>query len=206
MSIKPTYLYIKRHTVTGLKYFGKTVKSDVKSYKGSGKYWKNHIKEHGSGLVETFWISEPFIDKNDLVEFATFFSEELDIVNSDEWANLTIENGLDGGDSGVYPTWLIGHRDSEETKNKRAKSISGAKNGMYGKTGKSNPFYGKSHSIETILKLKKPKTEEEKKKYREAKRPIGKCPHCGKEGHLSIMKRWHFEKCKVKNSYSIKQC
>lgn len=29
------------------------------------------------------------------------------------------------------------------------------------------------------------------------KRPLGKCPHCGKEGALSLLKRWHFDNCKV---------
>lgn len=28
------------------------------------------------------------------------------------------------------------------------------------------------------------------------KRPRGACPHCGKEGALSLLKRWHFDNCK----------
>jgi hypothetical protein len=196
IKIKQTRLYIKRHKVTGLMYFGKTVKEDINSYKGSGKHWKSHIKEHGVDLVETIWVSDPFINKNDIIEFATLFSELFDIVNSSQWANLTVENGIDGGDSGVYPHWLIGHIDSEQTKKKRSESLKGINNGMYGKTGELNPFYGKSHSQETLMKLKKPKTEEAKKKYREASRPITECPHCGKIGQVSIMKRWHFDNCK----------
>jgi len=35
--MKPTYLYIKEHSKTGLKYFGKTTKSDPTVYDGSGK-------------------------------------------------------------------------------------------------------------------------------------------------------------------------
>lgn len=196
MKIKPTYLYVKRHSITGLMYFGKTVKKNVQSYKGSGKYWKSHIKEHGINFVETLWVSECFIDDNDITEFATLFSELFDIVESKSWANLTLENGLDGGDSGVYPYWRVGCKDSEQTKQKRSESLKGSKNGMYGKTGELNPFYGKTHSETTILKLKKPKTEEAKLKYKEAIRPVGECPHCKKIGHISIMKRWHFDKCK----------
>lgn len=195
--MKPTRLYIKQHNKTGLKYFGKTTKSDVYAYHGSGKHWKNHIKEHGIDDVQTIWVSEVFCNKEDLIEFATFFSEEFDIVNSSEWANLTIENGIDGGYSGVYPYWLLGHKDSEETKLKRSSSLKGEKNGMYGKTKELNPFYGKKHSKETLEKLRKPKSEEAKKKYKEAKRSISECPHCGKVGHTAIMKRWHFDKCKT---------
>lgn len=28
------------------------------------------------------------------------------------------------------------------------------------------------------------------------KRPRGVCPHCGKEGAVSLLKRWHFDNCK----------
>ena len=38
--MKPTYLYVKQHNKTGLKYFGKTTKKDPLKYKGSGLYWK----------------------------------------------------------------------------------------------------------------------------------------------------------------------
>lgn len=92
---KPTWLYIKQHSVTGLKYFGKTIRNP-NLYRGSGKYWIQHINKHGVGFVTTLW-TEKFESKEDLVEFSLFFSEFHDIVSSIEWANLMIENGLDGG-------------------------------------------------------------------------------------------------------------
>ena len=94
--MKPTYLYIKEHVDTGLRYFGKTVKKDPLKYLGSGRYWKRHLKIHGKN-VKTIWVSEPFTDKNLIVEFATFFSDCFDIVKSKNWANEKIENGIDGG-------------------------------------------------------------------------------------------------------------
>jgi hypothetical protein len=93
--MKPTYLYVKQHNTTGLKYFGKTTRN-VEKYIGSGLHWKRHIKHHGRN-VKTVWVSEPFYDKNLLVEFATFFSDFFNIVNCSNWANLKEENGLDGG-------------------------------------------------------------------------------------------------------------
>jgi hypothetical protein len=108
--IKPTYLYIKEHTVTGLRYFGKTTKYDVNGYLGSGKYWLRHINKYGKEHVVTKWISEPFTDESRLVEFATLISEEMNIVKSDKWANLIEENGIDG--------WVKGISRSEETKKK----------------------------------------------------------------------------------------
>jgi hypothetical protein len=131
MTIYPTYLYIKKHKITGLKYFGKTTKQNVKSYLGSGSYWKNHIEKHGKEHVETIWISEPFYDKELLTEFSIFVSEFFDIEKSSEWANLITENGLDGAPKGV-----------------KVQGLRGEKNGMFGKTGEQNPFYKRTHSAE----------------------------------------------------------
>lgn len=43
-SFKPTYLMIKQHEITGLKYLCKTTRKDPLKYNGSGRYWKPHIK------------------------------------------------------------------------------------------------------------------------------------------------------------------
>ena len=48
-TFKPTYLYIKTHKTTGLKYFGKTA-SSKDSYSGSGKYWLRHLAKHGDNI------------------------------------------------------------------------------------------------------------------------------------------------------------
>ena len=96
-AITPTYLYIKQHSVTGLKYFGKTVKKDPIKYKGSGTRWSHHIKKHGKQFVETIWLSELYTNTS-IVEHALHFSVENNIVESDDWANLIPENGLDGTD------------------------------------------------------------------------------------------------------------
>ena len=43
---KPTYLYIKQHSITGKLYLGKTTKQNLIKYTGSGKYWLRHLKVH----------------------------------------------------------------------------------------------------------------------------------------------------------------
>ena len=96
--IKPTYLYIKQHSITGLKYFGKTTK-DPYTYKGSGVYWNDHIKKNGKEHIVTLWVSELFHDTS-IVDYALQLSEENNIVKSKGWANQKPENGLDGGGDG----------------------------------------------------------------------------------------------------------
>ena len=79
----------------------------------------------------------------------------------------------------------------------------GVANPMYGKQkpqeiknllsekmkNEGNPFYGKSHSDDTRAKMREA----------HASRPSVNCPHCGKQGKLNAMKRWHFDNCRSKH-------
>lgn len=109
---KPTFLYIKQHCITGLLYFGKTTNKNVENYQGSGLYWKKHLKEHGKQTV-TLWYCL-FTDEISCTEFARSFSRLHDIVESEEWANLIEENGLDGAPVG-HPSFIT---DQEEVSRK----------------------------------------------------------------------------------------
>lgn len=177
-TIAPTYLYIKQHSVTGLKYFGKTIQDPYK-YLGSGTRWTNHIKKHGKQFVETIWLSEPYTDTS-ITEVALLISEHWDIVNSNEWANIRVEDGLSGGDtfSGKKhseTTILLMQEKaqlrplpSQETKNKISKS----------KKGKTPWNAGKKYHNKPYKKIS--------------------CPHCDKECIPTNAKRWHFDNCKLR--------
>lgn len=116
----PTYLYVKTHNITGLKYFGKTIGNPM-TYSGSGLYWKTHLKIHGNDV--TTEVLGYFTDRDACVEAAEQFSTLNDIVNAkgDDgmkvWANLIVENGLDGN--------VPGSLASEETKQKRSNALRG---------------------------------------------------------------------------------
>jgi hypothetical protein len=90
---------------------------------------------------------------------------------------------------------FLGKKHTEESKRKMSEANKGEK----------NSFYGKTHSEETKKKISeagkdRKHTEETKKKISDAKKgkpkPKTTCPHCGKEGGVSVMNRWHFENCK----------
>lgn len=120
----PTYLYVKEHTVTKLKYFGKTTKKDPSKYRGSGKYWLNHLKVHGN--IVTTKIIGYYEDENECMATAIKFSIDNNIVDAVDkdgkkiWANQVIENGIDGGATRFGP-------HTEETKNKIRESQVGKK-------------------------------------------------------------------------------
>jgi hypothetical protein len=97
---KPTRLYIKK--LVGIYYFGKTSVNDIGNYTGSGKLWKDRIKKYGKDKIETLWVSDWYYDPTEILEAASQFSLENDIENSPLWANLKLENGIDGG----YPGHL----------------------------------------------------------------------------------------------------
>jgi hypothetical protein len=147
--MKPTYLYIKQHNDTGLKYFGKTVKNPFK-YKGSGLYWKKHLNIYGNN-VSTIWTML-FNTEEELVEFALKFSTENMIVESSEWANMKYENGLDGGRESGF----IGRKLSNQEKNKLSLRMREF-NPMY------NPEIRKKHSKAMKSDARKQKLSSSKK-------------------------------------------
>jgi len=99
INFKPTWLMIKKHNQTGLKYFCKTTRPNPHVYKGSGVRWALHLKKHGRD-VSTIWC-KLFTDMNELMYCAITFSIEHKIVESKEWANLVIEDGITGWPSGT---------------------------------------------------------------------------------------------------------
>ena len=178
----PTWLYIKQHNKTGLKYFGKTTKDPYK-YRGSGKYWKDHIRKHGND-VKTIWC-ELFDNKEILTEYAMKFSKENNIVESDEWANLILENGIDGNVPGNKASaelrqklsqahkgqvpWNKGIPRPQEVKDAVSKANSGkvAWNKGIPRDNKVKDAVSRANKGKTAWNKGKSRTEEEKQKMRD---------------------------------------
>lgn len=88
------YLYKKTHKITGLQYLGKTIARDPFVYPGSGVYWTRHLEMHGNE-VETEILRE-CQSEDDLKEWGLYYSKLWNVVDSDQWANLTEEAGPGG--------------------------------------------------------------------------------------------------------------
>lgn len=124
-------LMIKTHNVTGLKYLCYTAKTGKKfdQYYGSGKYWLNHLNIHGFDIS-----TEIIFECEDLLEFRNYaknISDQLNVVESEAWANLKPEDGPGGRIKGFTLSEEtkqkvrianLGKRHSEETKQKMRNS------------------------------------------------------------------------------------
>ena len=55
--------------------------------------------------------------------------------------------------------------------------------------GQGNPMFGQTHTIAA------------REKIRQANLQKISCPHCEKSGGISIMKRWHFDNCKLSPNF-----
>ena len=98
-----------------MKYFGKTISEDIESYEGSGVRWQRHLKKHGSKSIH-LWNSNWYYDTS-IIRFATKFSNINKIVESKEWANLAVENGIQGGYLGESVSRKIGDSVSKTRSN-----------------------------------------------------------------------------------------
>lgn len=116
------YIYLKAHNITGLKYLGKT-KGNPYSYNGSGKYWKRHIKKYGFNITtEILFQSE---NLEEIKKEGIRLSKELNVVESEEFANLKAEEG----DGGFGHIWKMIKSDPEYRKEFCNKNIYWIKKG-----------------------------------------------------------------------------
>ena len=148
------YLYLKTHQHTGLKYLGFT-KNNPYKYQGSGKYWLSHLKKHGNHITTEILLQTE--DKSLIKEQGKYFSVLWNIVESKEFANLSLEEGTGG-------STFAGRKHSQESIQK----MSAAKKGKVfsdshrlklstshagTRIGENNHMFGKHHTDETKAKL-----------------------------------------------------
>lgn len=181
------YLMIKKHNKTNLKYLCQTKRKQPFLYPGSGKYWRLHLEKHGHDISTE--ILGTFESKQELREAGRYYSELYDVVESDEWANLRIEDG-DGGDTSKTQQYITGMASR--------RSYAGEGNPNYGKVGswagKVGPMLNKiwyNNGKEEHLWDSKPDG------WTEGRLKFV-CEQCSAETSLLNYRRWHGEKCKKK--------
>ena len=134
------------------------------------------------------------------------------------WVTNGVEEYLLDKNDIIPENWGVGRKEfSEEHKNNISKNA-------YNNQGENNPFYGKNHSEESKVKMRKPRSNTEnmkggllkgkdhpmygKNQSNETKekisqshlnRPLLICPYCNLRSRGGAnMKRYHFDNCKLK--------
>lgn len=89
--VKKYFLLIKWHNKTGLKYlcFHKGTHSNCLKYKGSGYYWLNHLRKHGSDISTKILFESD--DRKMISLIGIYYSKLWNVVDSKDFANLTVE-------------------------------------------------------------------------------------------------------------------
>lgn len=189
------YLYIKKHSITGLKYFGKTTQRNPFKYTGSGTKWLNHCKKHGIENIITLEVWG-FDDPELCTEFALSFSKSNNIVESKEWANQIPEDGKNGMPRNSE------FREDYYKKVVQSRRKASKKNGYNWHSLETKQKIGngcRNPSEETLKKMRRPKSQEQIEKMKRKKEVVS-CPHCNKTGGSNLMKRYHFANCKIISS------
>lgn len=219
------YLMIKTHNTTGLKYLCKCTDKDPYKYKGSGTYWKRHLRQHGYDIS-----TEVVYESEDIAEFNKIcleYSNKFDVKMSEEWANLILETGLDGGTTHNNPYWLNGFKHSEESRQKIAEASRKRATGRILSEETKLKISNKLKNQKAFWLKDVEKTEEHKKKISNAQigipkeytkeqlenlkdnmkilsKTMYKCSECGKIGNAGQIGRYHKECMKEESWNKIK--
>lgn len=186
MTIPYTYYLINK--ITGEKYYGVRYASGCNpselwcTYFSSSKYVKALIEMHGKDSFH-YEVRRTFSSASSARNWEERVLRKLNVIHNDVWLNKN-----------VCGKFLKEGPQTKEHKEKRLSKIRGSAHQYY---GKKSPFSGKHHTQESIEKLRKPKGDTSKMKFMSNNSTKVECPHCGKEGQLTNMKRWHFNKCKL---------
>jgi len=195
----------KRHAF----YKNLLCKNQIKIYNSIKKYgWKNHYFEIIHKLPND--VSQDILNNYEIFYWQQYKDcgfKMLNIRQPGSNGKLSTETKIKIGEKSK------GKKRSIESRKKMSEKMMGNKNSL-----------GKKHSLDTRKKMsesKKNMSDETKRKMSESKKHIkftedhkkklsdskkGKtyvseeyeCPHCRKIGRGRIMKKWHFDKCKLK--------
>jgi len=192
------YLYKKTHNKTGLQYLGKTQKDPFK-YKGSGKDWLPHLREHGYDV--TTEVLKECQTKEELNIWGRYYSELWEVATSSSWANRIPETGgLDSQTASASNLKRV-EAGSHHLQGGRIQRRL-VENGTHPFLGDSNPVHAqiKNRTHHFLDKeWQRNKTDSQLKNGTHSSQIKKTCEICGKTVDTANYSRWHGNKCRMGN-------
>jgi hypothetical protein len=211
-------LYLKESPY-GLKYLGKCVNRDSDLYMGSGRVWRDHLKEYSlkhSDIKTTILLETS--DEQELKTVGKYYSEKWNIVEDPLFANLRPETGNGGWGhlkgvpkSEEWKKFMSERTRSEEERAKMSLAKKGKSFSEEHKQNLSKSLSGRKLDPQHVLNMSKgislakkgkPLSEEHKQALRKPKDPNknkATCAVCGKITTKTVISRDHGEnKCNRK--------
>lgn len=218
------YTYLLKHIPTNTFYYGVRFAEGChpeefwKSYFTSSRKKIPQLREQYGDDSFAFEIRKTFDCRQKAIQWESTVLRRMRVLNKPElWLNRTDNRAISYNQ---HPRGMLGKMHTNETKNKirrigtkhhqfgrplaeeTKKKLSESMTGrppwnkgkigvQFGKFGSDNHNYGKPAYNRGV-----PMTEEQKKKLRKPRKKIS-CPNCGKVGGNSLMKRYHFDNCKL---------
>ena len=173
------------------------------------------------GEPDVIEIRQTFNDSIQAREWEHKVLRRMKVVKSEQWLNKTDcygpppapgeYNPFYGKTHSVETKIVIGlqskgRKQTEEFREKQRKRFTGKGNPFYGlcRNGSENPMYGRTHSVETRLKMKLKKQKNPpigaNNPMYGKKQPTDVCQYCGKIASKTNIRRWHGQNCKEKNN------
>lgn len=183
-------LYETTNLINGKKYVGLHSTDNLNDgYLGSGVALNHAINKYTIDCFHRVILHERNT-REEIIQLEEKIVDDAFMTRSDTYNLRT------GGRTGVI--------HSMETRRRMSEAQKGISKSEETKKKISEFHKGKPKSEEHKKKLRGPKSEEHKRNISESKKgkkqSIIECPHCGKHGGISLMKRYHFDNCPYKKS------
>ena len=179
------FVYKTTNQITGQYYIGKhSTTNPNDGYLGSGTRLNRAIKKYGRKNFKVEVLRE--FDSSELAYEYEALIVTNEMIKSDECYNMCL-----GGEGGNLLIKTKEHRRNiSKSKTGKCLSKEHIEAIRLGNLGNTPVNKGVPHTKEARIKMSKKKLGIPRKKV--------ECPHCSKIGADNVMKRWHFDNCKLK--------
>lgn len=180
------------------------------TYFTSSSYVQKFVLEHGQ--PDVVLIRQTFDDSRLARRWESKVLRRIGAVHSSRWLNKTDNSAIDPVIAGS--SWKSMSQEERSARSRKAgnvanekltdkqkrdrleKSVIATKQWWSTKSPEERTAHSRAGGIAAAKKMTAEQKEHRNQRTREIHNARHECPHCGKSGKGTAMKRWHFDNCK----------